>query len=171
LPRIGLLSFSNFGSVAHPQAAMVRKARELVRQQAPELQVEGEMQVDLAMMPQLQQHDYPFCTLDGPANVLIFPDMQSGNIAYKLLQRLAGAKIVGPVLLGLNAPAYVMQRHARVGDIFNLITVAAAQCSLVPRESLARVVEKVRITRTGLEQSSSVPVQPTEQLAWRPPAR
>lgn len=129
-PRVGMLSFSNFGTVKHPSAELVRKATALVKSRAPHINIDGEMQVDTAVVPGLIEEDYPFCSLEGPANVLVFPDMQSGNIAYKLLQRLGGARVIGPVILGLNAPAYVMQRHAGVDEVFNMITVAAAQATL-----------------------------------------
>ncbi len=129
-PRVAMLSFSNFGSVKHPQAKLVRDATELARKLAPNLQIDGEMQADTAVVGEVLRENYPFCELKGPANVLVFPDMQSGNISYKLLQRMAGARVVGPVILGLKAPAYVLQRHAGVDEIFNMITVAVAQASL-----------------------------------------
>jgi malate dehydrogenase (oxaloacetate-decarboxylating)(NADP+) len=129
-PRIAMLSFSNFGSVNHPLAHLVREAKELIEIQAPQYQVEGEMQVDTAIVSELMEDLYPFCKLEGPANVLVFPDMQSGNISYKLLQRLAGARTIGPIILGLNKPAYVMQRLATVDEIYNMITVAIAQSVL-----------------------------------------
>jgi len=129
-PRIAMLSFSNFGSVRHPLAKMVRDAKELVETRAPHLQVDGEMQADTATVRQILEESYPFCALDEPANILVFPDMQSGNIAYKLLQRLGGARVVGPIILGLRAPAYVMQRHSSVDEIFNMTTVAVAQAAL-----------------------------------------
>jgi malate dehydrogenase (oxaloacetate-decarboxylating)(NADP+) len=138
-PRIAMLSFSNFGSVRHPLAKLVRRAKELVEERAPQLKIDGEMQADTAVVEEILNENYPFCTLGGPANVLVFPDMQSGNIAYKLLQRLGGARVIGPVILGLNAPAYVMQRHASVDEIFNMITVASAQAAMKARQSVAEV--------------------------------
>ena len=128
-PRVAMLSFSNFGSSNHPSAKMVREATELVRKRAPQLEIDGEMQADTATDMQILK-DYPHCRLEETANVLIFPDMQSGNIAYKLMQRLGGARLIGPIILGLKAPAYVLQRHASVDEIFNMITVAVAQASL-----------------------------------------
>lgn len=130
VPRVAMLSYSNFGSVRHPSATLVRRAKELVQKIAPELEIDGEMQADTAVVEDILTENYPFCALRSSANVLIFPDMQSGNIAYKLLQHLGGARVVGPVILGLRAPAYVMQRHASVDEIFNMITVAAAQAVL-----------------------------------------
>ena len=130
-PRVAMLSYSSFGSVKHPAATMVADAVKLVHARAPELVCDGEMQVDVALEQSIQQDTYPFCALKGQANVLVFPDMQSGNISYKLLQRIAGARVVGPILLGIKSPAYVMQRHASVDEIFNVITVAVGQASLV----------------------------------------
>lgn len=130
LPRVAMLSYSNFGSVARPEATMVREATELLKTRAPELQVDGEMQADTAVVSEILKEKYPFCELEGPANVLVFPDMQSGNISYKLLQRLGGARVVGPIILGLNRPAYVMQRHASVDEIFNMSIVAVVQSAL-----------------------------------------
>ncbi len=129
-PRVGLLSFSNFGSSRHPSARMVRQARDLVKVRCPELQIEGEMQADTAVVSSILKENYPFSELESAANVLVFPDMQSGNIAFKLLQHLGGARVVGPIILGLKAPAYVLQRHANVDEIFNMITVAVAQAEL-----------------------------------------
>ena len=136
-PRVAMLSFSDFGSVKHPLASLVRDATQLVRQIAPDIKVDGEMPADTAVVSEFMREDYPFCALNGAANVLVFPDMQSGNIAYKLLQRLGNARAIGPVILGLNAPAYVMQRHAGVNEIFNMITVAVAQANIKSRRQLA----------------------------------
>ncbi len=138
-PRVAMLSFSNFGSVKHPNSRMVRDATEIVRKAMPELEIDGEMQADAAVVPEILTENYPFCALSGAANVLVFPDMQAGNISYKLLQRLGNARVVGPIILGLNAPAYVMQRHASVDEIFNMTTVAVAQASINSRERLRAV--------------------------------
>jgi len=129
-PRVGMLSFSNFGSVKHESAGMVRKATELARAKNPSLIIEGEIQADTALDEGILKGTYPFSQLSESANVLVFPDMQSANISYKLLQRLGGARVVGPVILGLAAPAYVVQRHASIDEIFNMTTVAVAQASM-----------------------------------------
>jgi malate dehydrogenase (oxaloacetate-decarboxylating)(NADP+) len=129
-PHIAMLSSSNFGSLKHPTSTMVREATEIVKKRAPYLQIDGEMQADTAVVSDIMKQDYPFCTLENPANVLIFPDMQSGNIAFKLLHRLADARAVGPIILGLKKPAYALQRHVSVDEIFNMITVAVAQSAL-----------------------------------------
>ncbi len=133
-PRVALLSYSTFGSVQHPSVTMVRDACELVRAQRPALQVDGEMQADTAVMSSILKEHYPFANLDSAANVLVFPDMQSANISFKLLQRLGGARVVGPIILGLKAPAYVLQRHATADEIFNIITAAVAQAQLQKRD-------------------------------------
>jgi malate dehydrogenase (oxaloacetate-decarboxylating)(NADP+) len=133
-PQVALLSFSNFGSSDHPTARMVKEAAEKVRYLAPGLKIDGEMQADTATDMQILR-DYPFCNLDDAANVLVFPDMQSGNISYKLLQRLGGARVIGPVLLGLSKPAHILQRHASIDEIFNMTTVSVAQASLMQGES------------------------------------
>ncbi|MCB0360982.1 MAG: hypothetical protein KDD44_15140, partial [Bdellovibrionales bacterium] len=129
-PRVALLSFSNFGSVRHPAAQLVERAVHRIQERAPGLVVDGEMQADTAIVDSILQENYPFSTLKESANVLIFPDMQSANISYKLLQRLGDARVVGPIILGLKAPAYVLQRHASVDEIFNMTTVAVAQAAL-----------------------------------------
>jgi malate dehydrogenase (oxaloacetate-decarboxylating)(NADP+) len=151
-PRVAFLSFSNFGSSEHSASQVVRGAKDMLQARAPHLQVEGEMQADTALQLDVLREHYPFCTLDGPANVLIFPDMQSGNIAFKLLQHLGGARVVGPVILGLRAPAYVVQRHADVDEIFNMITVASAQASLIARNVGRRL--EVEVSTTGLSKGA-----------------
>lgn len=123
-PRIAMLSFSNFGSVKHPEAEKVRKAVEIVKGRAPDLVVDGEMQADTAVDRTIQEEIFPFCDLKGAANILIFPDMQSGNIAYKLVHRLGGASAIGPILMGVNKPIHVLQRGCSVDDIVNIAAIA-----------------------------------------------
>ena len=122
-PRIAMLSFANFGSVNHQLATKVRKAVELVKQKAPELEIDGEMQADTAVTPDLLAN-YPFSTLSGPANILIFPDLNSGNICYKLLHRLGGAEAIGPILMGMKKPVHVLQRGDDVSNIVNMAAIA-----------------------------------------------
>ena len=140
-PRIAMLSFSNFGSTRHPLAAKVRRAVELVRERAPALMIDGEMQADTAVVPQIIDETYPFSTLKGGANVLIFPNLEAGNIAYKLLHRLGGAELIGPLLTGLSKPVHVLQRGSEVNDIVQVAAVAVvdAQESDRPYPSLARM--------------------------------
>jgi len=123
-PKVAMLSFSNFGSTRHPLSGKVKKAVEIVKQKMPDLIIDGEMQADTAVVPEILNSTYPFCRLKEKANVLIFPDLQSGNIAYKLIERLSGAKAVGPILMGMNKPVHVLQRGASVDDIVNLAAIA-----------------------------------------------
>jgi malate dehydrogenase (oxaloacetate-decarboxylating)(NADP+) len=128
-PRAAMISFSNFGSVKHPDVARVRRALERVRQARPELEIDGEMQADLALNPEVRQHIYPFCQLTGAANTLIFASLEAGNAAYKVLEHLGGARPVGPMILGLGKPVTVLQPTSTVRDIVNMTayTVLVAQ--------------------------------------------
>ncbi len=123
-PKIAMLSFSNFGSTNHPAATKVKKATTLVKQLAPDLIVDGEMQANVALDPELTESQYSFSMLKGDANVFIFPDLQSGNISYKLLNKLGGADAVGPILMGTQKPIHVLQRGDDVADIVNMAAVA-----------------------------------------------
>jgi len=126
-PRLGMISFSNFGSNKHPYSDKVRLATEIVKRKAPDLIIDGEIQADTAVVPQILDETYPFSSLAGKngANVLIFPNLETGNVAYKLLQRLGGAEAVGPILVGMRKPVHVLQ----VGDfneidVVNMTTIA-----------------------------------------------
>jgi len=132
-PRVALLSFSNFGSTRHPLADKVRRAVDLVKKRAPELMVDGEMQADTAVVPDIIARDYPFSTLKDGANVLIFPNLEAGNVAYKLLARLGGAEAVGPILMGLSKPVHVLQRGAEVNEIVNVAAIAVVDAQEVGR--------------------------------------
>jgi malate dehydrogenase (oxaloacetate-decarboxylating)(NADP+) len=123
-PRIAMLSFSNFGSVRHPDTDKVARAVEILRQRDPSLEVDGEMQADTALDPRALEETYPFSRLREPANVLIFPNLSAGNIAYKLLHRLGGATAVGPILVGMRRPVHVLEQGASVEDIVNMTAVA-----------------------------------------------
>jgi malate dehydrogenase (oxaloacetate-decarboxylating)(NADP+) len=127
VPRVAMLSFSNFGSNKHPSAQKVRRAVELIRELAPELEMDGEMQADTAVVKSILAEDYPWSRLLEPANVLVFPELQSANIAYKLIWRLAGAEAVGPVLLGMAKPIHVLQRGVEVTDIVNMAAICVLQ--------------------------------------------
>jgi len=113
-PRVAFLSFSNFGSVIHPLTQKVKKATEIVKLKAPELVVDGEMQSDTAVVSEILQKSFPFASLKESANILIFPDLNSGNICYKLLHKLGGAETVGPILMGMEKPIHVLQRGVEV---------------------------------------------------------
>jgi malate dehydrogenase (oxaloacetate-decarboxylating)(NADP+) len=123
-PRVAMLSFSNFGSTNHPLCAKVRRATEIVKHRDPSLIVDGEIMADAAVVPEILEREYPFSSLKGGANVLIFPDLASANIAYKLLMRVGNAEAIGPILMGLSKPAYVLPRGAEVEDIVNSTALA-----------------------------------------------
>jgi malate dehydrogenase (oxaloacetate-decarboxylating)(NADP+) len=137
-PRVALLSFSNFGSTRHPLAEKVARAVALIRERAPGLMVDGEMQADTAVTPEIIEKDYPFSTLKGGANVLICPNLEAGNVAYKLLARIGGAEAIGPILTGLSKPVHVLQWGAEVNDIVNMSAIAVveaqegAQLAVIP---------------------------------------
>jgi malate dehydrogenase (oxaloacetate-decarboxylating)(NADP+) len=137
-PRVAMLSFSNYGSTRHPLADKVRRAVQLVKDRAPNLIVDGEMQADTAVVPEIIRETYPFSTLKRGANVLIFPNLEAGNIAYKLLARIGGAEVIGPILMGLSKPVHVLQRGAEVNDIVNMAAIAGvdAQETAAQRRAL-----------------------------------
>ncbi len=123
-PRIAMLSFSNFGSVRHPLAQKVAQATQIVKERRPDLIVDGEMQADTAVVPQILNGTYDFNQLKGRANVLIFPNLESGNIAYKLMNRIGGAEAIGPILMGVSKSIHVLQRNCEVNDIVNMTAIA-----------------------------------------------
>jgi malate dehydrogenase (oxaloacetate-decarboxylating)(NADP+) len=127
VPRVAMLAFSNFGSNKHPVAQKVRRATELVHRADPGLEVDGEMQADPAVLRSILDEHYPWSRLREPANVLVFPELQSANIAYKLVWRLAGAEAIGPVLLGMDKPVHVLQRGAEVDEVVNMAALAVVQ--------------------------------------------
>jgi malate dehydrogenase (oxaloacetate-decarboxylating)(NADP+) len=124
-PRVAFLSYSNFGDADGPTPSRMRKAAELARQRRPDLELDGEMQVDAALVKSERDERYPFTQLKGDANVLVFPTLDAANIAYKLLWRFGGAEVVGPLLLGMNKPVNVLQQNADVPAIINLAAVTA----------------------------------------------
>jgi malate dehydrogenase (oxaloacetate-decarboxylating)(NADP+) len=126
-PRVALLSFSNFGSARHALSDKVRRAVSIVHERAPGLIADGEMQADTAVTPEILANTYPFSPLQGGANVLVFPNLESGNIAYKLLARLGGAEAIGPILMGLSKPVHVLQRGAEVSEIVNVAAIAVVE--------------------------------------------
>jgi malate dehydrogenase (oxaloacetate-decarboxylating)(NADP+) len=123
-PKVAMLSFSNFGSTPHPSSDKVRQAVELVRRKRPDIPVDGEMQADTAVVADIVEQRYPFSQVKD-ANVLVFPSLESANIAYKLLARLTGAEAIGPILLGVDAPVHVLQAGDDVEDIVAMAAVAA----------------------------------------------
>lgn len=123
-PKVAMLSFSNFGNSDHPSAVKVKQATALVKQMAPDLIIDGEIQANVALDPELSEKHYPFSMLKGDANVFIFPDLQSGNIAYKMLNKLSAAESVGPILMGMKKPVHILQRGSDVAEIVNMAAVA-----------------------------------------------
>lgn len=129
VPRIAMLSFSNFGSAPYPETVKVKKATQLVKHLRPDLMVDGEMQADTAVVAQIIDQTFPFSSLKGGANVLIFPNLAAGNIAYKLMARIGEATVVGPILMGMKRSIHVLQRDATVDDIINMTAIAVVQAS------------------------------------------
>lgn len=124
-PRIALVSFSNFGSSEHPQTTKVRNAVSILHESYPDLCVDGEVQANFALNPSLLQENFPFSPLASEgANTLIFPNLEAGNIAYKMLQELGGAEAIGPILLGMKKPVHILQLGSSVREIVNMVTIA-----------------------------------------------
>jgi malate dehydrogenase (oxaloacetate-decarboxylating)(NADP+) len=123
-PRVAMLSFSNFGSTRHPLSEKVRQAVEIVRQRRPDIRIDGEMQADTAVVPEIIEERYPFSRVKD-ANVLVFPDLEAANVSYKLLQRLGNAQAIGPILLGMGKPVHVLQTGDEVQDIVFIAAIAA----------------------------------------------
>ncbi|HXG59011.1 MAG TPA: NADP-dependent malic enzyme [Thermoanaerobaculia bacterium] len=123
-PRVAMISFSNFGSTRHPEAQKMRDAVQILKAMRPDLVVEGEMQADTAVFPEVAQSDYPWSAIQGDANVLVFANLDAANAAYKLLWRLGGAEAIGPILQGLARPVHVLQRGVDVNDIVNMAAIA-----------------------------------------------
>ncbi len=128
VPRVAMLSFSNFGISKHPSATKMRRAVELVRSENPALLVEGEIHADMAVVPEILQANYPLSELTtGAANVLIFPNIDAGNIAYKLLMRIGGCEAIGPILMGMNKPVHVLQNSSDVQDVVNMAAITVTE--------------------------------------------
>ena len=133
-PKVAMLSFSNFGSNNHPLSLKVREAVRLVKLRRPDILIDGEMQGDTAVVPQIVDETFPFCEIKGGANVLIFPDLQSANICYKLLQRIGGAEAIGPILVGMNKPINVLQRSADVDEIVNMAMITVLEINKMAKQ-------------------------------------
>ncbi len=131
-PRIAMLSFSNFGSTPHPEAQRVQEATALVQQARPDLPIDGEMQADVAVSPELMQRSFAFSKVKDP-NILVFPSLGAANTAYKLMSQLGGAVAIGPILVGMNAPVHVIAGEADVRDIVNMATLAVVDTQAYDR--------------------------------------
>ena len=141
-PRIAMLSYSNFGSSNSPEANLVRKAREIVKLKAPTLVCDGEMQGMMAFNKDIVKENYPFTEiLEGDVNILIFPNLAAGNIAYNLLQEVGGADSIGPILLGLNKPVHVLQLGSSIRSIFNMAIVAVIDAQ---QKSKTDTIEEIK---------------------------
>lgn len=126
-PKIAMLSFSTNKSADHPYVDKVREAVAIIKDRRPDLIIDGEMQVDAALVSQIAERKFPGSAIKGDANILIFPDLQSGNIAYKLVERLAGAQAIGPILQGLRKPVNDLSRGCSYMDIVNLTAITACE--------------------------------------------
>ncbi|RYG52613.1 MAG: NADP-dependent malic enzyme, partial [Chitinophagaceae bacterium] len=143
VPRIAMLSYSNFGSSKSPEANLVRRAREIVKQKEPTLVCEGEMQGILAFNQEILKDNYPFSELiNGDTNVLIFPNLASGNIAYNLLQEIGGCDSIGPILLGLKKPVHVLQLGSSVRSIFNMAVIAVVDAQSKSKVDTREAIRK-----------------------------
>ena len=124
-PRVAMLSFSNFGSNDHPSVKTIQDAVKIIREKNPNLVVDGEMQADTALRPEISAESFSFNQVPGDANVLIFPNLHAANIAYKLVWRMGGVEAIGPILVGMNKPVCVLQRGSDVNDIVNMASITA----------------------------------------------
>jgi len=143
VPRIAMLSYSNFGSSNSPEARLVAEARKKVKERMPSLIADGEMQASVAFNNELMRESYPFCELvDKDVNTLIFPNLAAGNIAYNLLKELGAADAIGPILLGLKKPVHVLQLGSSVRSIVNMATIAVVDAQLKSQMTIAEMIRR-----------------------------
>jgi malate dehydrogenase (oxaloacetate-decarboxylating)(NADP+) len=119
-PRIAMISYSNFGSVKHPEVTKIQQALDIVRRRRPDLEIDGEMQPELAFDPERRQQNFGFSRLTRTANTVVFPSLAAGNATYQTLKVLGGASAVGPILLGLSKPCAALQNEVTVDEIVNM---------------------------------------------------
>lgn len=133
VPKIAMLSFSNFGSAEYPESLKVKEAVKIVKSKMPELIIDGEMQADTAVVPEILDKTFPFTSIKGGANVLVFPSLDAANIAYKLMARIGQATVIGPILMGMKKPVHVLQRGATVDDIYNMTAIAVVEAQTIKK--------------------------------------
>jgi malate dehydrogenase (oxaloacetate-decarboxylating)(NADP+) len=127
VPKVAMLSFSNFGSAPYPESLKVKEAVKIIKSKKPDLIIDGEMQADTAVVPEILDKTFPFTGIKGGANVLVFPNLDAANIAYKLLARIGQATVIGPILMGMRKPVHVLQRGATIDDIYNMTAIAVVE--------------------------------------------
>lgn len=148
-PRVAMLSYSNFGSSETPNSMKVREAVEKLHKKCPDLIVDGEMQANFALNANLLKDNYPFSTLVGEAaNTLIFPNLDSGNAAYKILQEIGGAEAVGPILVGTKKPVHILQLGSSVREIVNMVTIAVVDAQSKEESSNANKEKEVKTRKS-----------------------
>jgi len=128
-PKVAFLSYSNFGSVRNPDLDRISAALRIVKNREPELMVEGEMQAHYAINAELRAQHYPFSKLEGPANVLVFPNLHAANTAYRLLSELSEGVIIGPILTGMAMPVCVLQQESLVQDVVNMTALSVLEAN------------------------------------------
>src|SRR6476469_4705016 len=144
-PRIAMLSYSNFGSSDSPEAKLVAEATKMVKRRNPSLIVDGEMQAWLPFNKEVLKDNYPFCSLvDQDVNVLIFPNLAAGNVAYNLLKEVGGADAIGPILLGLKKPVHVLQLGSSVRSIVNMAMIAVIDAQIKCRTDVETEIRRSR---------------------------
>jgi malate dehydrogenase (oxaloacetate-decarboxylating)(NADP+) len=136
IPKVAMLSFSNFGSSPYPESIKVKEAVKMVKEKRPDIIIDGEMQADTAVVPEITEKEYQFSAIKGDANVLIFPNLDAGNVAYKLMARIGQATVIGPILMGMKKPIHVLQRGATVDDIINMTAIAVVEAA--PKKKISK---------------------------------
>jgi malate dehydrogenase (oxaloacetate-decarboxylating)(NADP+) len=143
-PRVAMLSFSSFGSTRHPLSEKVRRATDMAKAMDPKLLIDGEIQADAALNPEMIEQVFPQSLIKGNANVLVFPCLNSANIAYKLMERLAKAEVIGPIIMGMRKPVSVVNHWSTVDQIVHITAItalaAASKFELSREEAIRQAV-------------------------------